>query len=157
MNVAAVAALSGVARTTIYRRYADRRALLALALAPVAETGAPGAELTVEQKLGWVVDRAQEVVDRSIGLGGIAAALTGEDPDLTATLRQVLEAGWQPVRRLIEADRAEGILAESVDADALFDVVLGSYLAQVVRRSTPDEEWRRRTVALLLGSLGQRS
>ena len=149
VNVASVAARSGVARTTIYRRYADREALLAAALRPLTEQGAPDPELDIEQKLAWVVQRAQDVVDQSIGLGGISAALTGADPELATALRTALETGWEPVRRQIESDLAAGRLGPAVDADVLFDLVLGSYLAQRVRRSAPDEVWRRRTVALL--------
>ena len=69
----------GPARTTIYRRDADRRALLTAALRPMTERGKPPEHLKLHDRLAWMLSRAEEVRNGGIGLGGVAAAHTALD------------------------------------------------------------------------------
>jgi AcrR family transcriptional regulator len=155
VNVAAVATRSGVARTTIYRRYRDREELLVAALQSVTRQGEPAPELPVGDKLAWLVARTEDVLAGGIGLGGVAAVLAGSDPDLGAALRTALDDGLRPVRDQVRADVDAGRLAASVDPDALLDLVLGAFLAEALRHGTPPRpEWRQRT-ADLLGALSR--
>lgn len=153
VNVASVAARSGVARTTVYRRYRDREDLLTRALEPVTARGGPPEDLGVEEKVDWLLSRTEEVLLTGIGVGGVAAVLTGTDPDFSAALRRSLDRGLQPVRDQVEADRARGRLATDVDPDTLVELVLGSYLAAwLLRDGPPGRAWRDRT-AHLVGTL----
>lgn len=154
VNVASVAARSGVARTTIYRRYRDRRDLLQAALRPVTEKGEPPVVASVEEKLTWVLARTREVLAGSIGLGGVASVVAGTDPDFSAALRASLHAALQPIQEQISRDVADGRLASHVDADLVVNLILGAYLAEVVRYGTPRTDWLERTAALLTMSLG---
>lgn len=153
VNVASVSARSGVARTTIYRRHRDREALLRAALTPVTSPGSPPADLPVPQKLVWVLERTREVLSGTIGLGGVAALLSERDPEFASALRSVLEAALEPIREQIEQDVATGRLCQHVDADLVLNLLLGSYLAEVLRHGTPRTDWLERTAALLLASL----
>lgn len=154
VNVASVAARSGVARTTIYRRYRDRTELLQASLRPVTDKGEPPAGASVREKLSWVLTRTQEVLAGSIGLGGVAAVVADSDPDFSSALRAALHAALEPVRDQITRDVADGRLAPDVDADILVNLILGAYLAEVVRYGTPRATWLERTVGLLASSLG---
>lgn len=91
VNVAAVSARSGVARTTIYRRYADRESLLGAALQPLAEHGEPADGLPVPEKVAWMLARTEDVLNHGIGLGGVGAVLADTDPEFSAALRESLE------------------------------------------------------------------
>ena len=153
VNVASVAARSGVARTTIYRRYRDRSDLLQASLRPVTEKGEPPAGASVREKLSWVLTRTQEVLAGSIGLGGVAAVVADSDPEFGAALRAALHAALEPVREQISRDVTDGRLASHVDADIAVNLVLGAYLAEVVRYGTPRATWLDRTVELLTASL----
>lgn len=156
MNVAAIASRTGIARTTIYRRYRDREELLAQALRQVTVRGAPAADLPVAAKLRWVLDRAEEVLEHGIGLGGVAAVLAGTDDDLTAAMRRALEDGLRPVRDEVVADVASGRLPPGLDADSLLMAVLGAYLARALLHGTPvDPRWKDDLVELLLTSVGE--
>ncbi|HEY9564143.1 MAG TPA: TetR/AcrR family transcriptional regulator [Nocardioides sp.] len=152
VSIAGVANRSGIARTTIYRRYRDREELLVAALQPVTEQGAPAADSTLEKKLDWVLERAEEVLANGIGLGGVAAVLADTDPAFSAALRRSLSAGLEPIHAQISADVDSGSLVEHADPDLLVDVLLGSYLSRVLRHGEPDRAWRSRT-ARLLGTL----
>ncbi|MDP9822303.1 TetR/AcrR family transcriptional regulator [Nocardioides massiliensis] len=149
VNVAAVAARTGVARTTIYRRYRDRAELLAAVLHPVTAAGAPPEPGSVRDHLAWVLRRTGEVLASGVGPGGVAAVLTGSDPEFATALRASLESGLAPVRELVEADIAAGDLRADLDPDLLLDLVLGAYLAGSLRRGAPDAQWVDRTAAQL--------
>lgn len=154
VNVASVAARSGVARTTIYRRYADRRALLATALQPVTSQGPAPEGANVTERIEWLLARTQDVLDQGIGAGGVAAVLTGSDPDFSAALRDALEAGLLPVTDQIQADLSDGTLTADVDPDLVLNLVLGAHLAESLRHGPPGIIWRRRTAAVLGSLLG---
>lgn len=153
VNVASVAARSGIARTTIYRRYRDRRALLQAALQPVTDRGTPPEATSVRDKLVWVLTRTQDVLAGSIGLGGVGAVVADSDPEFSAALRDALRSALEPIRRQIIEDVASGRLAPHVDADIVLNLVLGSYLAERVRHPEPRAEWLDRTADLLTAAL----
>ncbi len=149
VSVASVSDRSGIARTTIYRRYQNRETLLRAALEPVAERGGPPPGIPVGEKVGWVLARTEEVLDGGIGRGGVAAVLAGTDPEFSVALRASLERGLRPILDQIDADISAGTLATDTDADTLLNLILGSYLAESLRRGTPDARWRRRTATAL--------
>ena len=153
VNVAAVAARSGIARTTIYRRYRDRKELLQAALQPVTESGEPPEGASVREKIVWVLTRTQDVLAGSIGLGGVAAVVADTDPEFGAALRASLHSALEPIRRQITDDVALGRLAPHVDADIAVNLVLGAYLAELVRYPRPRADWLERTADLLTASL----
>lgn len=153
VNVAAVSERSGVARTTIYRRYDDRTALLRAALEPVTRRGEPPRHLDVGGRLEWVLAQTEEVVITDIGPGGLAAVLTGSDPEFSDVLRESLRIGLAPVARQITADVTSGALAPSADPDVVLGLVLGSCLAELLLHGTPSAQWRSRTAAALAALL----
>jgi AcrR family transcriptional regulator len=153
VNVAAVAARSGIARTTIYRRYRDRKDLLEAALQPVTEGGTPPEHASVKEKFEWVLTRTQEVLAGSIGLGGAAAVVADSDPEFSAALRAALRSALEPVHRQITNDVAHQRLAQHADADIVVNLVLGAYLAEVLRYRVPRADWLERTAELLAASL----
>lgn len=153
VNVAAVAARSGVARTTIYRRYRDREELLRAALKPVTARGRPPADASVREKFAWVLTRTQEVLAESIGVGGVAALVADTDPDFSAALRASLHSGLEPIHQQITDDVAQRRLASHVDADIVLNLILGAYLAELIRHGSPRADWIERTAVLMATSL----
>ncbi|WP_167288869.1 TetR/AcrR family transcriptional regulator [Nocardioides seonyuensis] len=153
VNIAAVSARSGAARTTIYRRYVDRQALLGAAFETVTRRGGPPPGDSLEDKLAWLLARAEEVLRDGIGAGGVAALLSGEDPDFVAAVRRALAVGLQPVTEQVAHDAANGVLSGDVDPDTLVNLVLGVYLGEALRHGAPDLPWRARTAKQLAALL----
>lgn len=149
VNVSSVAARSGVARTTIYRRYRDRRHLLLAAFRPVTTTGAPPEGMPVAQKFAWVLDRTEEVLAGTLGVGAVAAVLVDSDLEFSAAMRESLTVALDPVRAQVAQDVADGALAPHADPDLLVDLVVGSYLAERLRHGRVRPQWRERVVPLL--------
>ena len=156
VNVAAVADRSGIARTTIYRRFRDRTDLLRAALQPAVASAPPPPGLSVRDKLVWVLTRTQEVLVESIGVGGLAAAVADSDPEFSAALRACLDAALEPIQQQIRDDVAHGSLAAHADADLVVNLVLGSYLAELVRHGTTRPGWVTRTADLLAAASSPR-
>lgn len=154
VNVASVSTRSGVARTTIYRRYRDRRELLAAALRPVTDRGGAPEHLATARRLEWVLANAEEVLQHTIGPGGVAAVLTDADPEFSAALRSALASGLRPVLAQIEEDLDRGALTTDLEPDLILTLVLGTYLAETLRHGAPDPTWRARTADALGQLLG---
>ena len=149
VNIDAVAARSGVARTTIYRRYRDRDELVAAVLDELVETGAPTPDLPVPDKLRWVLERVLVLLEHGIGRGGTAALLTDSDPGFTEALRARLDAQLTRLARAMADDVAAGRLDPRVDPDTLVGLLFGAYLDEVLRYGGPRAGWADRTVDLL--------
>jgi hypothetical protein len=100
-----------------------------------------------------VLTRTQDVLAGSIGLGGVAAVVADSDPEFSAALRASLHSALEPIRQQVTEDVASGRLAPHVDADIVLNLVLGAYLAELVRYPQPRIEWLDRTSDLLTAAL----
>ena len=150
VNIDAVAGRSGVARTTIYRRYRSRDELMGAVLDGLVEAGLPAPTLPVPEKLRWVLERILVVLEHGIGRGGTAAVLAGRDPAFTTALRERLAEQLGMLRQAMAIDVEAGLLSPRVDPDTLVGLLFGAYLSEVLRYGEPRAGWARRTVELLL-------
>ena len=83
VTVEAVAARADVAKTTIYRRYRDRQEMLAAALTSLTQPPPPPDTSAAAPILEWLIDQCHDAIEEGIGVGGVAALLTDEDPAFT--------------------------------------------------------------------------
>jgi AcrR family transcriptional regulator len=155
VNIDTVAARSGVARTTIYRRYRSRDELMEALLEDLVEEGLPAPALPVPEKLLWLLEQVLEVLDKGIGPGGIAAVLVDSDPAFTSALRDRLANRLRVVEQAMTADIAAGRLSPRVDPDTLVGLLFGAYLSEVLRYGDPRRGWAARTVELLTPAVTQ--
>jgi AcrR family transcriptional regulator len=149
VTVDRVAAESGVAKTSIYRRHANRAELLTAALesavgppvAPVEGSVAGKIRLALQQLWGQMAD--------VLGPGGLAAIVGDTDPEFTALFRAALRPFEQALLDRIREDRETGRLRSGVDPDALVSLMLGAYLGELVRRGAVSEDWLDRSLELI--------
>ena len=157
VHVDTVAARSGVARTTIYRRYRDREALIRAALADFSQAPLPRAELPLEDKLRWELEQVHDLVEEQLGRGAIAAVLTDSDPTFSKALRGLLVGRLAALQDEIEADVAAGRLRKGTDAASLGTLLFGAYLGELLQHGHPRPGWAEPIVDLLLRGLGGKS
>ena len=148
VTVEAVAASSGIAKTTIYRRYRDRREMLSAALSRVTSPEPLAPQTDPPDRLRWVIKRAVEAVDDGIGFGGFAALLTAQDPDFTTLFREILAGQRAELESVIDAGRADGSFRADVDGATLIDAVVGAYTAESARTGTVADGWESRLFEL---------
>jgi AcrR family transcriptional regulator len=146
VHIDAVSSRSGVARTTIYRRYRDRGELLTATLAHVTDQGGPPVEGDVRDKIRLVLERVRDVIERGLGRGGVASVLTGADPEFTRALRTALAGHLEPLMQAMADDPA---LRPGLDPDAFVNLAFGAYLGELLRYGEERPDWLDRTVALL--------
>ncbi|AFM15618.1 transcriptional regulator, tetR family [Mycolicibacterium chubuense NBB4] len=144
VTVEAVAARSGIAKTTIYRRHRDRREMLSAALSRGPSPEPLPARADASARLRWVIEHAVEAVEAGIGFGGFAAMLTDEDPEFTAVFRQILAEQRADLEAVIDACRSDGVFRADVDGATLIDAVVGAYIAERARTGAVADGWDAR-------------
>ena len=153
VSIEAVASRSGVARTTIYRRFASRRQLIEAAIDPVVDRPLPPRDLAVDGKVRWVLEQVAELFETGLGKGAIASIISNADPDFTGALRQALERRLGPLRAQIVADIDAGQVAPQVEPDAAIGLLFGAYLGEVLRHGEPRTGWSDDMVSLVTRAL----
>jgi AcrR family transcriptional regulator len=138
VTVEAVAAESGVAKTTIYRRYADREAVLRTALD--AAIGTPGEPpgTTPRERIQWALDQAWHQMAEVLGRGGLSAILQDADPRFTDLFRSVLSPYSDALVDLMRSDMDAGKLRPDLHPDTVVSLLIGAYLGELVRRGRVD-------------------
>lgn len=150
VHIDGVATRSGVARTTIYRRFRNREALIAATLALFGEEPFPAAELPVEDKLRWLLEQVRELVEEQLGRGVVAAVLADSDPVFSAALRARLRRRLKALQGQIDADIGDGRIRGGADAEALAGLVFGAYLGELLQRGRARPGWADGVTDLLL-------
>jgi AcrR family transcriptional regulator len=150
VTVEAVAARSGIAKTTIYRRHTDRRDMLSVALARVTTPEPLGAQADTADRLRWLIKEAVKTIDVGIGVGGLAAMLTDEDPEFTKLFRRILAKQRSELESVIEAGKADESFRADVDGATLVDAIVGAHIAERARTSRVAAGWEQRLFDLFL-------
>jgi AcrR family transcriptional regulator len=144
-----VAATSGVAKTTIYRRHPNRGELLTAVLS--AAIGLPDVpdEGDVRDKIRFALEQAWYQMGVVLGPGGLAAIVGDSDPEFTDLFRAALQPYIANLVRRIREDVEAGLLREGLDAEGVVSLLVGAYLGELVRRGEVSPEWMDRALELL--------
>ncbi|MCP3424264.1 TetR/AcrR family transcriptional regulator [Nocardioides pinisoli] len=144
-----VASTSGVAKTSIYRRHANRGELLTAAL--TAAIGLPDVpeDGTVRDKIRAVLEQAWHQMGVVLGPGGLAAIVGDTDPEFTGLFRAALQPYVDALVRRIRDDVDAGLLRDGLDAEGVVTLMVGAYVGELVRSGEVAPEWMDRTLELL--------
>jgi len=149
VNIDSVATLSGVARTTIYRRYRSRDELMHAILEHLIDPAPLAPDLPVGEKLRWVMERISDILENRLGPGATAAIIADSDPEFSTAVRSRLATRLSSLADLMTIDMKAGLLQPTTDPDTVLGVLVGAYLAEVLRFGSPRKGWMDRAVALL--------
>jgi AcrR family transcriptional regulator len=153
VTVESVAALSGVAKTTIYRRYANRDELLEAALDSKATAPRVPDGLCVYDRVKWTLDLIRAALSSDIGMGSVSAILTDQDPDFTESFRDIINSRSQVVAEVLRAAVEAGALRADLDIDTAVSTLVGSYLGAYLRHGRVDETWADEVVHMVCPGL----
>jgi AcrR family transcriptional regulator len=153
VTVEAVAARSGVAKTTIYRRHANRADLLRATLTDAVGTPEALPEETVRDKIRAALERTWSQMADILGPGGLAAMVMNSDPEFTELFRATLRPYDEALASRIREDARTGLLRADVDAEAVVSLFVGAYLGELVRHGRIDDRWMDRCLDLMWTAL----
>ncbi|MCH5642709.1 TetR/AcrR family transcriptional regulator [Gordonia sp. ABSL49_1] len=157
VTIERVAEHTGMARTTIYRRYNDRAEMLTEVLRAIGLPGPAPEPMSGAQRLRWVIASSSAIVVDGIGFGGMAALMTDADPPFTEIFRGVLVAHRAAVAAAVTRGIEEGTLVGGVDIETLIDSIVGSLIAEYARIGAVGDDWAERLVRLHSGLINDSS
>jgi AcrR family transcriptional regulator len=149
VTVEAVTALSGIAKTTIYRRHRDRRDMLAAALSRLISPKSLDLRADPPGRFRWLIRQAVAAIDDGIGFGGFASLLTDDDPEFSTLFRRILVEHRANLVSVIDAGKSDGTMRSDVDPEALLDAIVGIYITERARNGSVEEHWEKRIFNLL--------
>ena len=144
MSVEAIATAAGVGKPAIYRRHADKAALVAAVIAgrlpelDVPDLGDTRAELRQAAVYGFPADGAVYV-----GLIGGLIAEHERHPELIDAFRHSVLLPRRAVGlALIQRGQRRGDIRRDIAAEAALDLFAGPFLARVFAGADTSPEWR---------------
>ncbi len=149
VNVEAVAARAGVAKTTIYRRYRNREEMTAAALSSLTSPPPPPDRSSPQAILQWLIEQSVNAIEAGIGVGGVAALLTDEDATFTELIRALLVEHRAALTTEVENAAERAGLRDGLDIETLLDCIVGAYLAERARRGNVEPGWTQRVLRSL--------
>jgi AcrR family transcriptional regulator len=153
VTIEAVAARAGVAKTTIYRRYRDRDDMLAAALTSLTRPTPPADRSALLPILEWLVQQSFNAIEEGIGVGGVAALLTEEDPDFTELIRSLLVEHRGALANVVREASLADEVREDLDIETTLDCIVGAYLAERARSGVVQPGWAKRVLRTLWPAL----
>lgn len=149
VSIESVAAASGVAKTTIYRRFDNRDELLKAAITSASMTIDYPSDLSAQDSLRWVLRHARDTIEHVVGRGTVAAVMADEDPEFTQLLLGMIRATSSPLRDDLRARATTGEIKAGLDIELAISILLGVVVAELIRGRTTDEAWVDSVLALL--------
>lgn len=149
VTMEAVAERAGVAKTTVYRRHANRAELLGSVLSRAVGDVKALPDGTVRDKIRGALDQVWSHMVDVLGPGGLAAMMTDADPEFTGLFRASLRPYEDALVTRIRDDAAAGLLRPDVDADGVVSLFVGAYLGELVRRGRVADDWRDRALEMM--------
>ncbi|ROZ61513.1 TetR/AcrR family transcriptional regulator [Kocuria soli] len=160
LSIEAVAAESGVAKTSIYRRYANSDAMVDDVLARSQENLAPeplnlDRESWTQEQWTRALDTALRVLIQDLGTGIAVTLLTEPESETSHILRRhLVRPRMAQLVELLQLQIDAGRLDPQTDLGVVVDFLLGSAYAQVAREGELGEHWASRVKDTLTRSLG---
>lgn len=147
LNIERVAEESGIAKTTIYRRYRDRQDLAAAAIGALLE--AHGAHSTPDTGTAAgdlkIVFAALKSTDASSPLLSVLGAVMSEGQRDAALLESLWTRAFGPHHEAIAAILRRGIergeLRPDLDIATTVEIIVGALLARLIPGNSADDEW----------------
>ena len=153
VSVESVAAASGVAKTTIYRRFANRDTLLTAAVTSAATAIPIPDGLTAKDTVRWVLRHARDTIDDVVGRGTVAAVMSDADPTFTELLLGMIRTTTRPFRQDLRDRALKGEIRADLDIELVISILLGVVVAEMIRGRPTDDAWVESVIEVLWPAL----
>lgn len=148
VTIDAVAAESGVAKTTIYRRYDDRFALMS-GVARQLSRGAIGDHPPTKAGLAGLVRDLHRSFDEGLGLSTISTLLTSGDAYIQEWRDSVLTPCLDTMRAYFTRGIEQGAFDAGIDYELIVETVVGGMAFCSALRGEVPEDWADRVTEMV--------
>ncbi len=156
MTVPGVAAAAGVAKTTVYRRYATP-AQLALAAIERLNQGAAAPDTgSTRGDLITVLEQVRQRIDPTVTATVLVEAQTHPEI-LEAARRVMIGPAIDRFRRVLEQGIERKELRADLDVEIAAHAILGTYFSRFYEHGRPGPEWPEQVVDQLLAGMTDRA
>jgi hypothetical protein len=123
--------------------------MLAAALTSLTQPTPPADDSALLPILQWLVQQSLNAIEEGIGVGGVAALLTEEDPDFTELIRSLLVQHRGALANVVRDPSLAHELREDLDVQTMLDCIVGAYLAERARSGAVQPGWAERVLCTL--------
>lgn len=148
VTIDSVVAETGVAKTTIYRRYADRSELLE-GVARSLTRPVPGDHPHTREGLAGVINDIRRIFEEHIGVAAFGAIMAAPGPDLQLWRASLAEPLIDQLRTYFMVGVEEGVFSPDTDHEQLTDLILGGLFIADARHGQVPTGWVAGLVDLL--------
>lgn len=149
VTIEQVSTHSGIAKTTIYRRFENSDSLLAAAIGSAGHPVAIPAGLDMRETVAWVLGHARDAIEHVVGRGTLAAIVGDEDARFRRMLLAMIRETIRPFRDLLNRGVDTGQLRSDLDVELVISVLTGAVIAEVIRGRPTDDAWVESLLHLL--------
>lgn len=153
VTMESVASRAGIAKTSVYRRHANRHDLITAVLKGAICKPEVPLEGTVRDKIRTALEQAWRQMTDVLGPGGLAALVGNSDPEFTRLFRAALRPYDKALVARIRDDVGAGRLREDLDADGVVSLMFGAYLGELVRRGRVSSGWLDRSMEMIWAAM----
>lgn len=160
ISIEAIAKKAGVGKTTIYRWWPNKQAVVMEAVfnQPGFQNFMPQASVPIEGIKAQVEKLARQLTGKN---GRIVAEIIGECQGdieiLKALVKNFFQDRYNALAYYLQKGKAEGQFNDSLDLEVAIDVILGPIIFRLMSGQNIDEAFTRKLTAMLDGALGVRS
>ena len=155
MTVPGVAAAAGVAKTTVYRRYATPAQLALAAIGRLNQADTEPDTGSARSDLVAVLESVRQRIDPTVTATVLVEAQT--HPEVLEAARQnMITPAVERFRRVLRKGVASGELHSELNVDRTADALLGSFFTHFYERGRPGPEWPEEVVTALYPGLTDR-
>lgn len=147
VTIDAVAAESGVAKTTIYRRYTDRFELIS-GVAKQLSTRSIDAQDYTRAGLTGLIHDLKEFFEERLGLTAIGTLLVHDDAFCREWRESVVTPHLDTLRQYFVRGVEAGTFADDVDYELIVETVIGGMVACAAIRGAVPDDWVGRVVEM---------
>jgi len=149
VNIEAVAAKAGIAKTTIYRRYDSREHLLRAAIeSSTAEIVIP-TDLPTYDTFKWLLHDAARMAENMVGRGAAASIILNDHPESNELMREMIKARSARLTAFLHERVRSGDLRADLDIGLAATMLLGALFGQLIRGGELDDAWADSVLELL--------
>lgn len=141
VTIESVSAESGIAKTTIYRRFDNREALLRNVVSNATRVVDIPSGLSARDVLRWYLGEARDTIEYIVGRGAVAAILVDEDHQFTTLLLAMIRTRSMPLREDLRRRCVAGELRADLDIELAISILLGTFVAESIRGRATDGTW----------------